>query len=266
MNSHEDRERVFGLFAISTAAHVFAFVGLGLAPSTEEMLLKRAVEFQIVEPEKPAKVDEDTQNPEPPAESEPPPSPEPKPKARQRVQPRAPDPSEQQQTPHEQQPTDVAPIEFPGVTLTSDNPAARWATVVGSGKRITAPVVVSRRTADREGRGSQQASATGGRPRARGQKPRSRPPQQPENMDETLLQNYPKQARTQGIEGHALLKLRILADGRVADVRIVRETYAGFGRACERTVRSGRWRPRLDDAGRPVAVNITYTCRFEVGY
>jgi hypothetical protein len=44
----------------------------------------------------------------------------------------------------------------------------------------------------------------------------------------------------------------------------VSETYDGFGSACERTVRAGRWEAPLDREGRAVATEITYVCRFEV--
>jgi protein TonB len=85
-------------------------------------------------------------------------------------------------------------------------------------------------------------------------------------MDETLLRYYPKQAKTQGIEGLAVMKVLISRNGKVTDIRLVRESYGGFGDACEKTLKSSRWKPKLDDRGRPVPVEITYTCRFEVGY
>ena len=85
-------------------------------------------------------------------------------------------------------------------------------------------------------------------------------------MDETLLKYYPKQAKSQGIEGLAVMRVRIATNGRVLNVRLQRETYAGFGEACEKTLRNARWRPKLNDKGQPVAADITYTCRFEVGY
>lgn len=91
----------------------------------------------------------------------------------------------------------------------------------------------------------------------------SRPPRAP-SLDAELERSYPPEARRAGISGKAVLRVAILADGRVGKVARVSETYAGFGEACERTVRSARWEPPLDRDGRPVATEITYVCRFEV--
>jgi TonB family protein len=74
-------------------------------------------------------------------------------------------------------------------------------------------------------------------------------------------------ARAQGVAGSARLRVRILADGRVGDMKVLRESGDyGFGSACEKTLRMRRWQPPLDKAGTPVATEITYTCEFEVGY
>lgn len=91
----------------------------------------------------------------------------------------------------------------------------------------------------------------------------ARPPRAP-GLDGELERNYPLDARRAGIAGKAVLRVRILADGRVASVEHVSETYAGFADACARTVRAARWEPPIDADGRPAATEITYVCRFEV--
>lgn len=90
----------------------------------------------------------------------------------------------------------------------------------------------------------------------------SRPPRAP-GLDDELERNYPVDARRAGISGRAVLRLRILPDGRLGAVTRVSESREGFGVACERTVRAGHWQAPLDREGRPVATEITYTCRFE---
>ncbi len=91
----------------------------------------------------------------------------------------------------------------------------------------------------------------------------ARPPRAP-GLDAELEKNYPEGARRAGIAGKAVLRVRILPDGRIAGIAHVSESYAGFADACARTVRAARWEPPIDAEGRPVATEITYVCRFEV--
>lgn len=83
-------------------------------------------------------------------------------------------------------------------------------------------------------------------------------------LDAALEKNYPAEARRSAVSGIAVLRVQVLPYGRVGVVQRVTESYSGFGEACERTVRSGVWEAPLDREGRPVATEITYTCRFEI--
>jgi TonB family protein len=83
-------------------------------------------------------------------------------------------------------------------------------------------------------------------------------------LDAALEREYPVAARRTGVSGRAVLRVEILPDGRIGVVRRTSESFAGFGEACERTVRSARWEPPIDREGHPVATEITYTCRFEI--
>ncbi len=91
----------------------------------------------------------------------------------------------------------------------------------------------------------------------------SRRPRAP-SFDSALERNYPVPARRAGVSGQAVLRLRILPDGRVGRVEPVSESFEGFARACEATVRSAPWAPPIDREGAAVATEITYTCVFEV--
>jgi len=91
----------------------------------------------------------------------------------------------------------------------------------------------------------------------------SRPPRAP-GLDAVLERNYPVEARRAGISGKAVLRVRILHDGRVTSVVTLSESSGGFGAACERTVRAAPWEAPIDREGRAVATEITYVCQFEV--
>ena len=58
--------------------------------------------------------------------------------------------------------------------------------------------------------------------------------------------------------------VRIDPDGVVRRVTLVEESAAGFGGACTRTLTGSRWAAPKDKAGRSVATEIRYTCRFVV--
>ena len=96
----------------------------------------------------------------------------------------------------------------------------------------------------------------------------SRRPGAPASLEAVLKRNFPRRARIQGIPGVAKLSVRVLPDGRLARLKVLRETGAyGFGDACIRTLRAaGLWKPPLDRAGKPVGTDITFECTFDVGY
>jgi TonB family protein len=83
-------------------------------------------------------------------------------------------------------------------------------------------------------------------------------------LDDALRANYPALARAQGLPGHAVVRARILADGRVSDTRVLLASAPEFGRACQRTVTGSRWSAPLDKSGQPVTTEVSYQCQFEV--
>jgi len=86
----------------------------------------------------------------------------------------------------------------------------------------------------------------------------------PPALGAALERNYPADARQRGLSGTAKVRARIDPDGVVRRVALVEESAAGFGAACSRTVNGSRWAPPKDKAGRSVATEIRYTCRFVV--
>jgi len=255
--------RGFGVVGLSVGAHMglLGILGFVRAPSVEEA---KQVEMEIVEPEPPPAAPE----PEPEPEPEPPKPAAPEP-ARPKLAPKlaaapkaaAPEPT------NEPPPAAEAPVDLTGVTLTGDS--ASWSSVVGTGAPMTGP-------APRIGRvtGNDRAGASDGVVGGKGTGPvivpegsLSRSPGQPEGMGAMLEQHYPPRAKAQGISGSALVRVRILADGRVSDIKLVRETGDhGFGAACMKVLRLKRWQPPLDKRGQPVATEIKFSCDFEVSY
>jgi periplasmic protein TonB len=150
--------------------------------------------------------------------------------------------------------SDDTPMDFTSTTFSNDGPgmAIGPSAPVGSNVSTAAPIMSAapRITAAEAPRFVPAANL-------------SRPPRAP-GLDADLERNYPAEARRTGVSGTAVLRVEILPDGRVGKVERVSESFGGFGEACTRTVRAGKWQPPLDKDGRPVSTQITYTCRFEV--
>jgi TonB family protein len=90
----------------------------------------------------------------------------------------------------------------------------------------------------------------------------------PPALKRKLEKLYPKKARQEGIEGEAVIRLQIGADGLPSKIRIISENPAGYelGSACVQTLRGEKWEPPLGKDGRPVTTRITYRCGFEIRY
>jgi protein TonB len=86
----------------------------------------------------------------------------------------------------------------------------------------------------------------------------------PPVLGPALERNYPADARRRGLSGTAKVRARIDPDGVVRRVALLEESAPGFGTACSRTLNGSRWAPPKDKAGRAVATEIRYTCRFVV--
>jgi TonB family protein len=252
--------RVFGVMGMSVGTHMALLGMLGFvpAPSFEEPLL---AEMEIVEPEPPPAAQEPEPAPEPEPEPEPePPKPVPKIAA---PKPAAPPPPQA-----EPKPAAEAPVDLTGLTLTGDD-GASWSSVVGNGEQMQGPAArIGKVTGnDRAGASDGVVGGKGTAPALVGEESLSRRPVPPPGLDALLEQNFPSRARAQGVAGTAVVKLRIMADGRVGPMTIVRETGDyGFGKACMKVLGQTRWQAPLDKRGQPVATEIRFTCDFEVSY
>jgi protein TonB len=253
--------RVFGVVSMSLGAHMAIMGILGFMPNAQEFAASGKVEMEIVAPEPPPPP------PPPPKIEEPkPPDPEPqRPKAAPKpvAKPAEPEPPKEQA-----KPAPEAPLDLTGVTLTGGD-GSSWSSVTGSGGALTgpAPRVASVTGRDRAGSTQGIVGGKGDKPVLVAEASLSRKPVPPDGMDALLEQNFPSRARAQGVSGSALLSVKILSDGSVTDMKVVRETGDyGFGTACQKTLRMRRWQPPLDKRGQPVATEIRYSCEFEVAY
>ncbi|HEY2734382.1 MAG TPA: energy transducer TonB [Polyangiales bacterium] len=251
--------RVFGVIGVSLGTHMALMGALGFIPSPL-IALRKEVQMEIIQPAPPPPP------PPPPAAEEPKP-PEPaaaRPKLAPKISP--PKPATEPEPPkNEPPPAAEAPVDLTGVTLTGDG--ASWSSVVGNGSEMQGPAARIGRVTGRDRAGNNAGAIDGRGTTLVGEASLSRKPVPPDGMNELLEQNFPPRARAQGVAGTARLRVRILADGRVGEMKILRESGDyGFGIACEKTLRMRRWQAPLDKAGTPVATEITYTCEFEVGY
>jgi len=76
--------------------------------------------------------------------------------------------------------------------------------------------------------------------------------------------DYPAEARRLGLEGSTLLAVYIRVDGTVRDVRLVKGAYEVLNRVALEKVRSSKFIPAMDDAGRPVPCKLILPIRFEL--
>ena len=212
--------------------------------------------------------------PEPEAEPEPEPLPEPdpiRPPPEPRPTPTAP-PPEEPPPPDEPPPppAEEAIADFTGETMTNDS-GESWQRATGSGAPMEGPIgqpgaqVTGRR---RRGTAGGAPGGTGEEegPRVVAAADLSRQAGPPSSrLVELLRRNYPSRARDLGIEGTALVRVLVTAEGRVRPQAIVAEDYEGFGDACRQTLRQGpRWEPPLDRRGEPVATRLNFRCTFTI--
>lgn len=148
----------------------------------------------------------------------------------------------------------VAPVDLTGVTLSAGS--GGWAPS-GNGE-AGGPIRTPRQG---RVRAEQPDEAAGPAMVAVGDL--SRPPDPP-NLDTRLLEQYPENARRQGIPGNALVRARILPTGRIDRLRVVSASSPRFAQACRAVLRGSRWSAPLDRRGNPVATEIRYRCQFQV--
>lgn len=248
---------------LSVVAHVATFALLGaIQPPEAHQRLRPPVEVDVVTVPLPVP------EPEPAPVAEPAPAPpEPKPV-------RAPKPERAVVAPDK--PVDTRPAaaaeetiaDFSGTTLTGDA-AGGWASAVGSGAAMNAPIGKPRAAVTGRDASGVAGGVVGGQGtslRIVGDSDLSRRPQLPNQdlLNAALERSYPKPAKQQGVEGTARIRVRVFASGKLEPLATLNETFPGFAEACKASLRGLSFQPGLDRAGQPVATDIPYTCTFSV--
>lgn len=267
------------LLVLSGFVHMGVWVALGLLPPIDEMLASQMTEVEMVllpdpEPEPEPVIDEEpepeVEEPEPePEVIEPPPEPDPTPRPPPEPQDEPPPPEEP--PPEEPPAAEEAVADFTGETMAAEGEGA-FVSALGNGGAMQGPIgqpgaqVTGRR---RTGTAGGTPGGTGDGPPQPRVLPASDLSQQAvppsRRLVEILRRNYPSRARELGIEGDAVVRVLVSANGSVRPLSVVSEEYEGFGAACRQSLRQGpRWEPPRDRQGEPAATRLNFRCTFTI--
>jgi periplasmic protein TonB len=244
---------VFWAFSSSLALHGVAYASLGLSPrSAHTRPAPSEVTFEVNPlPEPPPPPPEPPPAPEPPAPEAHTPPP-------QQARPTRPAPAP---TIAKSDPPPAAPLDLSGVTLTNAGDSA-FSMPVGNGQAFNGAIGPGGPRAIARAEPAPSAAPARGPEIVPLSDLSSRPV--PPALDGALRQNYPEEARRRAVGGTASVRARLDPDGILRRVQVQNETFPGFGNACRRTLEGSRWSAPRDRAGRAVATEIRYTCRFQV--
>jgi TonB family protein len=160
----------------------------------------------------------------------------------------------------------TGPLTLSGVTLSRGE--GEWSTSLGDGTHMAGALgpIGARPPAPRAG--DRRAEAKAASPTRAGARDvavqdLSEKPRAP-NLDASLRRLYPAAAREQLISGRATVRVRIGPAGTVTASRVVDESFAGFGAACQSALQASKWFIPRDRGGRAVATWIAYRCNFQL--
>lgn len=283
---NDDRQRslvLSALLALSVLLHVGAWGGLGLLPPIEAMLTRNPLaEIEIVE-EPPPVVEPEPVEPEP-VEPEPvlPPEPEIEPEitpVRVVERERTPTPVVRPETPPPPQAEPPAPVEeqiaeFTGETLVIEGPAASWTSATGNGQDITGPIGGPTGVQTGRRRAGGQEGVVGGTGQGAVEEVvavrdlRERPvPPDDSRIRAALERRYPARLRGLSVEGRAVVRARVRANGELGRIVVRSATETEFGQACIEALReAGGWRAGVGPAGEPVATDVQFNCDFALSF
>lgn len=158
--------------------------------------------------------------------------------------------------------TATQPVDLSGVTLTNDT-GNGFSMPVGDGSALQGPIGLGGQRAESARPALPPVPRAPAAPAVVAAHDLSEHPRPPA-LEALLRANYPEEARQRGLRGTASVRARIDADGVIRTLRVVAESGAGFGSACQRTVLGSRWSVPRAQNGDAVATEIVYTCHFEV--
>jgi protein TonB len=232
---------------VSLLLHGVAYASLGSAPTLPKPRQRKTqLRFDVVHKEKPP-------SPEP-AKPEPKPAkPQPQKVPEAKPEPMAPPPL----------PVESPPAVSDGVTLAADGSGPGFAMPLGNGGSLEPTRVRSLPAVNAPAPAAPAPTPAKGEPALVPVGDLSAKPSPPA-LGAALERNYPADARRRGLSGTAKVRARIDPDGVVRRVSLLEESGPGFGTACSKALNGSRWAAPRDKAGRAVATEIRYTCRFVV--
>ncbi len=266
-----------GVLVASMLAHVAAWGGLGLLPPLEEMLSHaRMTEVEIVEEVLPPPEPEPVVEPEPEPEPEPIVEPEPEP-VRDRPTPIPPPVRDDTPPPPEAEPPPPAEeqiADFTGETLVAEGPGAGWTSAVGNGESSDGPIGGPTGTTTGRRREGGQEGVVGGTGQGAVEEVvamrdlREMPvPPDDSRIRAALERRYPPRLRGLSIEGRAIVRVRIQANGNLGRIVVRSATETEFGAACIEALREvGGWRAGVGGSGSPAATDINFNCDFALSF
>lgn len=262
------------VLVLSVSIHGGAWWALGLLPPLSSLIQRiESVEVDVFEQVPPPPEPEPTVAPEPPTpEPESPPSaPEPpRPRERPVVRREAPPPP----SPAEPPPAREEQIaDFTGETLTVAAPGA-WTSAVGNGQDMQGPIGAPTGLVTGRRRVGSQEGVVGGTGQGaveeivaiRDLRELPRPPDE-SRIVEALRRRYPPRLRSLSVEGRAVVRVRIRANGDLGRITVSSSSEPEFGQACIDALRdAGNWRPAIGPAGEPSATEVRFTCDFALAF
>jgi TonB family protein len=265
---------LLGVLLLSAGLHVAAWGGLGLLPPIAALIDRiETTEVEIVQELLPP---EPVQEPPPEPEPEPEPVVEPEPEVVPRERP---PPREDAPPPPPVEAEPPAPVEeqiadFTGETLTVEGPGATWTSAVGNGEDSTGPIggptgqlTGRRRSGGQEGVvGGTGQGAVEQVVNVRDLREMPTPPDD-SRMRAALERRYPTRLRGLSIEGRAVVRARIRANGELGAIRVRSATESEFGQACIEALREvGGWRAGVGADGQPAATDVNFNCEFALTF
>lgn len=267
---------LLGVLCMSLGLHAAAWGGLGLLPPIEAMLDRLAMaEVEIVEEVLPPPEPEPVEEPPPEPEPEPVVEPEPEPVVRERPPPPVredtpPPPPEAEPPP----PVEEQIADFTGETLTTEGPGTSWASAVGNGEDSEGPIGGPTGQVTGRRRAGGQEGVVGGTGQGAVEQVvnvrdlREMPvPPDDSRIRAALERRYPTRLRGLSIEGRAVVRARIRANGQLGPIRVRSATETEFGQACIEALREvGDWRPGVGADGQPAATDVSFNCEFALSF
>jgi len=254
--THWGLEATWVVLAILT--HAALIGGMPKSPRSPRLIApSNAVDVSIIEEEI---EDPEPEEPEEPEEVKPPP--EKKTFKAPKEPPTAPEepPAAARET----------PVAFDNVVLTNEGDGeSSWAIEQASGKSVEGPIGSPNAAVT----GRSKSGVVGGIIGGTGigivvdVGDLSKPPIPPA-LKRKLERLYPKKARAEGVEGEAVIRMQIGADGLPSKIRVISEDPRGYalGEACVKALKGEAWQPPLDKDGKRVTTRVTYRCGFEIRY